>query len=254
MFLLGKFQDPAFEKEIRAYVKNHHLTDQVHFTGFAKVEDYISHAAVHLMPSCVEGYPMTLMEAKSYGVPTVAYSLPYLEAGKEEYGTVMVPQQDYRSMAEKVSELLEDPGKLNELARKAYDSLQWFDNARVFSRWRALFQWLETGVEPAELAVPELPDSEKLELLKIQTEGIISGISSMNVSPVYRKKILNEIHTEKRHENLLFDLVMRFYFALRKKAGNRLIFLAVKSCLNGIWCMKRIYRWFRPWRDEEQDL
>ena len=254
LYMLGSFPDPEYERECRGYVKAHDLDANVIFAGFtAEVGKYIAESSIHLMPSAVEGYPMTLMEVKSCGLPSVIYSLPYLEAGKEEYGTLSVPQRDWQAMAEKISELLDEPGKLNRFARSAYDSLQWFGNPMVFSRWQALFQRLETGVEPAELAVPEMSDGRKLELLKFQTEGIISGIETMNASVVYREKMANDISAELRRKNLLYDAVMRLYFAMRKKTESRTLRFCLKTLLAS-WRLKRIYRWFKPWQDEEQTL
>ena len=255
LFLLGKFSDPAFEREMHNYVENHHMTGNVQFTGFAKVEDYLSQAAIHLMPSCVEGYPMTLMEAKSCGVPTVAYSLPYLEAGKAEYGTIMVPQGDYRAMAEKVSELFDDFGRLNDLGRKAYDSVRHFDNEYVISRWKQLFQYLETGVEPEDFAPPHIPIEMALEFQKIHTREILIGAAAMHASPAFRKKIFDHGVAAERHKNILFDLLMRLYFILRGKMGNSFYSQVVfRIFFSSLWRIKRIYRRFRPWTDEEQEL
>ena len=255
LFLLGNFPDPEFEQSIHAYVKDHHLTDQVQFTGFAKVEDYISKASVHLMPSCVEGYPMTLMEAKSFGVPTVAYSLPYLEAGKEEYGTIMVPQQDYRSMAEKVSELLDDFSRLNALGRKAWDSLTRFDNHMVFSRWEQLFEWLETGRCPASLALPVQEPEKQLELVKIQMDELISGILFQQNFPPFRQKILDSETAVRRRNNILFGSLLRLYSGLRQKIPESAFLRGIMHFSFAVlWFFKRCYRRIRPWQDEEQNL
>ena len=252
LFMLGSFTDPEFERGIRNYVHLHQLDKSVEFTGFTtEVEKYISRSSIHLMPSSVEGYPMTLMEAKSYGLPTVAYSLPYLEAGKEEYGTIMVPQGDYLAMAEKVSELLDDFGKLNGLARKTYASLALFDNRMVFSRWKALFQWLENGTEPDELKLPRYSDLEKLRLQQMMTDEIIAAVSEMDVAAKFFKK---EIDFERRN-NILFDYVMKVYSALHRKiSGNTRGAGFVKKVFSLVWLLKRCYRVFKPWKDQEQEL
>ena len=254
LFVLGSFPDPAYEREIHEWVDKHGLTDQVEFTGFTReVEKYVSRSAVHLMPSCVEGYPMTLMEVKSCGVPTVSYSLPYLEAGKEEYGTLSVPRGDREAMAAKVSELLDAPAVLNEYGQKAWESLKLFDNAMVFGRWQFLFRWLETGAESAELSPPELPADRQLELLGMQTREIISGISAMDSSPYCRRQILNRLVAEQRKNDGLLDLLFRMYFSLRKKLSDGAP-RSLRVLFSGFWKMKKTYRLLKPWKDEEQDL
>lgn len=253
LFMLGAFSNPVFEKEIHELVRDLNLNDKVEFTGFTKVENYICRAAVHLMPSNVEGYPMTLMEVKSYGVPTVAYSLPYLEAGKEEYGTLMVPQLDYRAMAEKVSELFDDFDQLNRLGRRAWESLSLFNNDVAFTRWRYIFEWFATGQEPEGLAVPDLPAEKQFELLKIETNEIISGIISMAANPYCRNNIINAEMNKKRHENILFGFALKMYFSLHEKMKKR-SFLSVflSFFFRAVWRSKRVYRFFKPWKDEEQ--
>ncbi len=252
LFMLGSFPDPEFEREIRDYVRRRQLEDTVEFTGFtADVEQYISRSSIYLMPSSVEGYPMTLMETKSYGLPAVAYSLPYLEAGKEEYGTIMVPQGDYLAMAEKVSGLLDDFGKLNSLARKTYDCLPVFSSQKVFCRWNSLFQWLETGIEPDEMKQPRHSDEEKLRLQQMMTNEIISAASEMDIAAKFFR---TEIEFERRN-NILFDKIMKIYSGLQRKiSGNSGRNGMIKTVFSLFWLLKRCYRVFKPWKDREQEL
>ena len=256
LFLLGQFPDPGFEQICRDYVKTHGINDNIIFTGFTNdVGRYCAVSSIHLMPSAVEGYPMTLMEVKSYGVPSVIYSLPYLEAGKEEYGTISVPQRDFPAMAAKVSELLDDFDKLNEIARKAYESLKWFDNSMVFSRWAAVFQWLETGIEPDQLAIPVRSAEEKLTLLQIQADEIISAILSTQSQPSFSNAIMNQELPVYRRNNILFDIMLKLYFGLRQKMENSPRMRAsLASLFHLLWLMKRFYRKLKPWQDEEQKL
>ena len=256
LIMLGRFSDPDFEAEIHKYIREHDLVWNIEFTGFtSEVEKYISSASIHLMPSQIEGYPMTLMEAKSWGVPTIAYSLPYLEAGKEEYGTIMVPQGDYEAMAAKAANLFDDFGQLNELAGKAYNSLKYFDNQMVFSRWKALFQWLETGIEPDELKMTAYSDEEKLRNLRIVSDEIIAAVKSMNASPLFSDTVLREGAAEECENNILWNILMRFYFCLRKKTfGKTARLKGMQYFFSLLWQMKRFYRLFKPWKNTEQDF
>ena len=251
LFLLGVFPDPSFEREVDDYIRMHDLTDNIVFTGFtAEVEKYIAQSSIHLMPSRVEGYPMTLMEAKSWGVPTVAYSLPYLEAGKEEYGTIMVPQGDYGAMAGEVIRLLDDFEELNKLAGKAYDSLKYFDNQMVLSRWNALFQWLETGTEPEELKLPPATAGRKLEFHRIQLHEIVNGLDHLRFSQTVRKKIYNTILARKRTDDIFLSLCLRIYFALREKMSGSTP-IVPKVFFSILWQLKKCYRVFRPFQEDE---
>ena len=255
LLMLGAFTDPAFEKTVKAYVREHDLAGTVEFAGFiSDITKYIEQASLYVMPSSVEGWCLTALETKSFGLPTITYEMPYLETLRDEYGTISVPQGDYRAMAEKVSELLDDFGRLNELGRMAHDCLSIFDNQVVFARWQLLFEYLETGVEPPELSMPPLSAEQKLNLLEIQTNGILSSLMDLHASEGYREKIFQQTAATKRHENLLFDFLMRIYFILRRKKDSRFFIFAWNFTLNWVWRMKRIYRHFRPWQDEEQNI
>ena len=256
LFMLGGFPDPDFERKMQDYVREHHLEEAVEFTGFTtEVGRYLAQSSIHLMPSSIEGYPMTLMEAKSYGLPTVAYSLPYLEAGREEYGTLMVPQGDHSAMAEKVSGLLDDFGKLNEMARKTYACLTCFDNQKVFAHWNALFHWLETGTEPDDLKLPQHPDEAKLRWQQMMTDEIISAAMARYASPAFMEKIAGKEIDSERRENILFDQVMKLYSLLQKnlRPGSWRCSI-IKAVFVTLFRLKRLYRFFKPWKDKEQDL
>ena len=52
------------------------------------IENEFREADIMLMTSGWEGWPLTLLEAKSQGLPIVAYDLPYLETMQPETGVL----------------------------------------------------------------------------------------------------------------------------------------------------------------------
>lgn len=254
LFMLGRFSDPDFEQEMKDYVKTHQLSDNIEFTGFtSEVDKYIAQASVYLLPSAVEGWCLTALETRSFGLPAVAYEMPYLETLKSEYGTIIVPQGDYKAMAAEVNVLLNDFQRLNDLARKAYDSLRHFDNPMVFGRWDALFQWLETGIEPAALSVPDWSADEQRTMLQQQNKELVTAASTINY-PAYRIKMLNRELPSLREKHILFGSCLRLYFNLHQKIEAGSLLLCLKLMFQSLWRLKRIYRFFNPWQDKEQKL
>ena len=200
---------------------------------------------------------MALMEAKAYGIPTVSYSMPYLEAVREEYGCIVVGKKDIQGMAQAVSDLLDDFPRLNELGRKARESLRFFGNDRVYRRWKLLFQTLETGVEPDTLTAPPFTHEESIQCMKIQNAEIICGVDYMLANPLFVKKMRKSVEHQLKQESPVFVMAFKLNLALSAiqscdgkkghllRRGGHFIF----KMLTGIsLVLKRVYRFFVPWK------
>ncbi len=261
LLMVGAFPVPEYEKTLRDLVRDRKLENSIRFIGFtADIELYLEQASVHLLPSVVEGFSMTLMEAKAYGIPTVSYSMPYLEAAREEYGCLVVGKRDIQGMAQAVSDLLADFPHLNELGRKARESLQFFGSDRVYRRWKLLFRTLETGVEPEALSEPPFSPEEAIRCMKIQDSEIICGIDYMLSSAVFLEKMKKGIVQQWKQENPIFSMACKldlFADGLPPRDGQkggvlyhggRILFKGMSGVFLGL---RRIYRFFVPWKDAE---
>ena len=86
---------------------------RVLFTGYAygdRLTELYSNAAAFVLPSHLEGLPLTLLEAASYGVPIVASDIaPHLEVlGSEEPGRRLFPSGDEQALAGAIRRSLDD--------------------------------------------------------------------------------------------------------------------------------------------------
>ena len=72
--LIGGFETPEYEKQIRAKVEKLGIADQVEFTGFTtNVAGELAKLDVMVLPSLYgEGLPMVVLEAMAAGVPVIA--------------------------------------------------------------------------------------------------------------------------------------------------------------------------------------
>jgi glycosyltransferase involved in cell wall biosynthesis len=75
------------------------------------LEALYSHAAVFVLPSALEGLPLTLLEAASYGVPVVASDIPpHLEVlGSEGPGRRLFASGDELGLAAALDRALSQP-------------------------------------------------------------------------------------------------------------------------------------------------
>lgn len=72
--LIGGFETPTYEQQIRQLVANLHLEDRVDFVGFtSQVAEQLTKLDLMVLPSLYgEGLPMVVLEAMAAGVPVVS--------------------------------------------------------------------------------------------------------------------------------------------------------------------------------------
>lgn len=137
MYLLGDFDDPKWKETAHKY----NLDDNIVFTGFVSdVNKYLAQSSVHLMTSSFEGFPMSLLEAKAHGMPTVMFEMPHLELGSEEKGTIGVGMMDYTAAAEEIIKLLQDEPHWRTLSNNAAECAQDYKDYDYKSAWKNVFE------------------------------------------------------------------------------------------------------------------
>ncbi|MEH1126100.1 glycosyltransferase family 4 protein [Micromonospora sp. CPCC 206061] len=116
---------------------------RVVFTGFAYgdlLAELYSHAAVFVQPSRVEGLPLTLLEAASYGVPTVASDIsPHVEVlERDGHGRRLFRDGDEDDLVRALERALADPAAerrgAKELAERVLGEYSWDAAARELER------------------------------------------------------------------------------------------------------------------------
>jgi glycosyltransferase involved in cell wall biosynthesis len=114
---------------------------RVSIEGFQDPVPYYRAAAVSLMTSAFEGFPMTLVEAQQNGcVPVVMDSFLAVRDIVEDGRTGrIVPDGDVDAMVDAVQELMDDSGLRSELARSAMEASRRYGMDVVAGRWESLF-------------------------------------------------------------------------------------------------------------------
>lgn len=135
-----------FLTKMKQECKEKGISDYVHFCGFQKVvEKYYLDAAVMLMTSEFEGYCMTLLESKAYGLPCVMYELPYLSLVKDKKGIRTASIGDIDEMANQVVGILKNMDyrkKLGQEARESFERACQFDLEKA---WSEVFDTMASG-------------------------------------------------------------------------------------------------------------
>lgn len=259
LLMVGHCPSEDYKRLLYSRIAAAGLQDAVEITGFqSDVSGYFRQSSIHLMPSQMEGYPMTLTEAKAYHLPTVAFAMHYLEMLCPEYGSVQVGKDDTAGMAQAVSALFSDFDRLNELSRQAGQCLELFSTKIVMERWLAVFARLETGDDPHGLFAPETDLLRKLQAKTILTEELFCGLERCFTHPDLLRQIGRREYNSRIAGSRLLRLaneLARLLDALfpagsrrRKYCGHCDRILIRPPFL----LLKKLYRCMFPWRDREE--
>lgn len=129
----------------------------------ADLLEVIDSSDVFVNTSIIEGYPLTLPEAQSRGLPIAMYDLPWLSLIHDNPGVITTPQQDPEALASAIADLLADPGRYEAMSRCSIDAAARatsFDFAQLYE------QLMRDELPPEYSPQPTLDDGRRiLELL-----------------------------------------------------------------------------------------
>ncbi len=103
----------------------------------AALEELYSNATAFVLPSLLEGLPLTLLEAASYGTPVVVSDIPpHVEVvGEEAPGRRVVPAGDQEALASALAVVIASPARERQGARglreEVLSTYRWEDTARA---------------------------------------------------------------------------------------------------------------------------
>ncbi len=133
-------------ERLEKLIEKYHLEKQVFLPGsIQKMDDMYQKSAIYVMTSEMEGLPMVLLEAKSWGVPIVSFDImtgpsDIIRDGVNGY---LAESGNIDELAEKIAILIEQP----ELRRKFSDASQMdmekFDETEIVKKWETLFAQLK---------------------------------------------------------------------------------------------------------------
>lgn len=124
------------------------LQDTVILCGFRKdVDKFYEQASIYVSTSLYEGFSMTNVESKLFGVPSIMFEMPYLELLKDKKGYIFVEQGMYQEMARKIIYLLRNKDELTHLGKEARESIEAFAKFDYIFAWTKVFADIYDEVE-----------------------------------------------------------------------------------------------------------
>ena len=133
--------DNAYIEEIQEKISRYGLQEKLIIKGYtSNVKEIYEKASIFVMTSYNEGLPMVLLEAKSYGLPIVAFDCPTGpgEIVENDRSGYLVECYDIDAMAAKISCLIENPAQRREFSHRAQDNMNKFAKQEIVDRWFTL--------------------------------------------------------------------------------------------------------------------
>lgn len=139
LYLIG---DGALRTSLENKVREKQLEKNIIFTGFLNKEDmekYMLKSDLYVMTSYTESFGLVLIEAMSYGLPTIAFDSANgaKELLKNEVG-ILVSDRDKKKMAREIVRLLKEKNKCKIIANRGYEYCQQFLISNVKKQWLEL--------------------------------------------------------------------------------------------------------------------
>jgi glycosyltransferase involved in cell wall biosynthesis len=150
------------EADLRAQAAG--MAGSVEFRGVvADVEEALVEASVFALPSRAEGFPMSVLEAMAYGLPTVAFDCaPGVRTLiEDDRDGIVVRPGDTVAFAAALERLIDDPGLRRALGAEARASVLRFHPDAVLARWDRLFDLLHREMPRAVPGRPAAPVAER---------------------------------------------------------------------------------------------
>jgi glycosyltransferase involved in cell wall biosynthesis len=105
------------------------------------MEDMYRKASIYVMTSEMEGLPMVLLEAKSYGLPIISFDIMTgpAEIVRDGVNGYLVESGDAEAMAERICDLIGDASKRKSFAAASIIDSEKFNEEGIIERWEKLF-------------------------------------------------------------------------------------------------------------------
>lgn len=129
--------------KLQEQIKKKQLQGQIHiFPPEKNIAKRYAESSIFVMTSRFEGFPMVLLEAMSFGLPSVSYLFKCgpRDAIEDGVNGFLVKEGDKQLFAEKVITLMKDEDLRKRMGNKAAEATQKYTYDNIMQKWIELFQ------------------------------------------------------------------------------------------------------------------
>lgn len=130
--------DGILKEEIIKKVKEYNLEKQIIIKSKIKdVSSYYKNSEIYVNTSRSEGFPVTVLEAKSYNLPIIAFRLPGItEMVENGENAILIDKYNIQDMQDKICDLIENNEKREIFSQNAKVDKKKFSKNEIINQWK----------------------------------------------------------------------------------------------------------------------
>lgn len=135
------YANDNFDQKLNKIVTAEKIGSSVTFHGYTSdVNSVYEDAQLLILPSRVEGLPLSLVEAQSHGLPIIANDIKYGPADVVIAGQdgLLTQNGDIDGLAQAIVSLLTDQGRLAKMSVHAYEDSKRYSEPNVMKLWQEI--------------------------------------------------------------------------------------------------------------------
>ena len=133
--------DYQAKKAVQKVIAENHLEKVVSFKGYTnQIDEVENKAMMYGLTSRMEGFNLAIMEGIAHGLIGFTYDVNYgpNEIIQDGRNGRVVPNHDYKAMAQAIIDVLRDKKLAQQYSTGAYESAQRYSDEQVWQDWQAL--------------------------------------------------------------------------------------------------------------------
>lgn len=143
------YGDGFQRKELERMILERKLEKNVFFKGYENDKNIIyGDKSFMVLTSSFEGFGMVLIEAMQYHLPLISYDINYgpKEIVENNVNGYLVDSGDVNALSLNIEKMIENQEQRMMMSRKAYESLDKFNNEKITEQWIKLFDTVSKKV------------------------------------------------------------------------------------------------------------